>query len=367
MNILSANKEFKTVLCRWMLIFFSPALVMVPKTTYAAGWTYNCVITNRSGYLSTPNYSYIGTSTVPIKGELTLSTTAIITTNSSVNFDLSDTYQNTLKNDLLLPVRALHSAANTNGVSGSGAVTAFLHAWSAPGVTGIQSPPEGGRISDVIGVTTASYISPATIHYESNSKQIARTNFHSGLSTGTDISNPITNYSVTSSIGPLNEYAPSSMSFTITMPTIAGSYLNIQNYRPTGGFSYAPSYNNLGSVVCSRNATPLSLTITPPNVNFGTAIVGSTNIIAQPITWSTSGSGQAGTWTLTFDSATKTGNYINLGGANISILDTASNQVPLGTPLNIGGTSGSYTLSLDPSTGTDGTKSANLSVTVTAN
>lgn len=98
-------------------------------------------------------------------------------------------------------------------------------------------------------------------------------------------------------------------------------------------------------------------------------MLGSGVPVTRQLTWSTTGAGQAGVWMLTFQPASTdaSGKYINLGGANISVLDSGGNLVAINTPVNISGTSGVYTLSLNTSSGTFGPQSTTLNVAVTAN
>ncbi|EFP3427426.1 hypothetical protein HP125_004470, partial [Salmonella enterica] len=49
------------------------------------------------------------------------------------------------------------------------------------------------------------------------------------------------------------------------------------------------------------------------------------------------GNGNASIWTLTFDSITRDGDAVLLGGAKVSVLDKNGVVVPLGIPVEIQG------------------------------
>lgn len=170
---------------------------------------------------------------------------------------------------------------------------------------------------------------------------------------------------------PKNEYASHTVTFTHTFNSIGLGAVVMSGVTnlPRGDQYYPPSAGTpTTTITCTRAATPLTLTLGASSIDFGTVMMGSSPV-TRPLTWTATGSGQTGTWTLTFvpQYTGTSGKYINLGGADISVLDSGNNLVPLNTQVNISGTSGSYKLSLDPTKGTPGAKTTNLNVTLTAN
>lgn len=181
---------------------------------------------------------------------------------------------------------------------------------------------------------------------------------------------PVTNATLVLPVGPKNEYQQHVITFR---HYYAQLFFDTYVYPGTSTIPAGPSQaysvaSSDTSITCTRDATPLVLTLGASSIDFGAVMVGSTPV-TRSLTWTATGSGQAGSWTLTFQpsSADTSGKYIRLGGASISVLDSGNNLVALNTPVNISGTSGSYTLSLDPTKGTPGAETTILNVTLTAN
>lgn len=172
---------------------------------------------------------------------------------------------------------------------------------------------------------------------------------------------------ITLSQAPKNQYQPHVFSFN-TGPVV--SFYGLSGTYSPPGLSFGDFTSRSPSspvVTCTRNADALVLTLDTTEINFGTVPSASTALIKKNLTWRATGSGLAGIWTLTFDSPSRAGNDILLGGAKISVLDS-STIIPLGSPVNIAGTSGSYTLQLDPTTANAfDPVETNLSITLTAN
>lgn len=174
-------------------------------------------------------------------------------------------------------------------------------------------------------------------------------------------------------ISPKNEYQKHTLVFMDTVGTMGfgisapvtytkWKYLGNTYLPPNGG-------NSSFQITCISVPTPLALTLGASSIDFGTVMLGSATSVTRELTWSATGSGQAGTWQLTFNpSATDaSGKYISLGGADVSVLDPDNNLVALNTPVNVSGVSGNYILSLDPTKGTTGAKATLLNVILTAN
>ncbi|MFZ1874088.1 MAG: hypothetical protein WAU54_15130 [Chania sp.] len=169
--------------------------------------------------------------------------------------------------------------------------------------------------------------------------------------------------------GPKNEYLPHTITFTETLLTIGYGISNAFGINLGAGSYYpAPSQVFPFRITCTREATPLTITLNDGNpvIDFGTVFLRQDPVV-RPLTWRASGSGQADIWTLTYDSPTKTDDTLLLGDVTITIQDESGNIIPLGSPITIQGTRGEHSLSLDPKTDVTGVQSTNLTVTLTAN
>lgn len=166
-----------------------------------------------------------------------------------------------------------------------------------------------------------------------------------------------------------NEYLANTIRFTYSARSIIGltPLENNFGYGATWGDLIFMSAAPL-TVICTRSATPLTLTLEPKDINFGSLLLGSNTPVTHPLRWSATGTGQAGVWTLTFEpeATDSSGKYISLGGAKVSVLD-GGNLVALNEPVTISGTSGNYTLSLDPGNANPGPQAVNLNIILTAN
>ncbi|MEJ3966561.1 hypothetical protein [Citrobacter braakii] len=169
----------------------------------------------------------------------------------------------------------------------------------------------------------------------------------------------------------INEYAPATITVNSTGANQAYWYVSpvsgsTTNVTAGGMLSLIPA--NM-TVTCTRAATPLTLTITSGGeVDFNSITVGTTAAVLRSVTWSSSGTGHANTWTMTFN-GTGGSNYVSLGNARVYITQP-DNPVPvtLGQPVNIVGTTGVFNLTLDPTGVTAaGAATANMLVTLTAN
>ncbi|MHA7848016.1 hypothetical protein [Serratia sp. D1N4] len=189
------------------------------------------------------------------------------------------------------------------------------------------------------------------------------------LSFNSTFSSPQFSRSLNLPEGPKNEYLPHAITFTETLLTIGyGISSPVGINLGAGSYYPAPSQVFPFRITCTREATPLIITLNDGNpvINFGTVFLRQDPVV-RPLTWRASGSGQADIWTLTYDSPTKTGGTLLLGDVMITIQDESGNIIPLGSPITIKGTSGEHSLSLDPKTEVTGLKSTNLTVTLTAN
>lgn len=119
-------------------------------------------------------------------------------------------------------------------------------------------------------------------------------------------------------------------------------------------------------VICTRPATPLQLTL-DNEISFGELTLNSLPV-TRKLSWSTGGSGLAGTWTMTFEPDKAEGNNILLGDSHISVISSNGAPLALNTPVEITGTSGYFTLTLTPDgKQAGGPVSSNLNVTLSAN
>ncbi|WP_336285304.1 hypothetical protein [Citrobacter arsenatis] len=181
----------------------------------------------------------------------------------------------------------------------------------------------------------------------------------------------ISDGNITLTSGPKNQYL--THTFSINLGPVVTAWGETANGTPPypswGGDKSSVSPGASPVITCSRAADSLSLSMGESTVSFGTVQSGDNLPVNRSLSWSASGSGRAGVWTLTFKPAAtdSSGKYISLGGAKVSVLDSVSQLVPLNQPVNISGTSGSYTLSLDPVAANPGPQSVNLNITLTAN
>lgn len=186
-----------------------------------------------------------------------------------------------------------------------------------------------------------------------------------------DFHNPVRQALLELPVEPANEYREHIITITYTIPNNriiveSEGFVSIPsgNYNPPNYFGNPPQV-----FTCTRPATPLVLTLQNTTLDFNNIQVSTATPVTRELNWTASGTGQASTWQMTFDTDTnkKDGNNILLGNAKVKVLDSTGTQVPLGTPINISGVTGSYTFELDPMSATPGTPSVDVNVTLTAN
>lgn len=170
-----------------------------------------------------------------------------------------------------------------------------------------------------------------------------------------------------STVVPDNEYEDHVVRFDIQGSSVSAEIRNCQGGATNCyGITTIPFSGNIGTMTCTRQATPLRLTLTPPEIDFGTVVYGSEALLRK-LTWAVSGRGQAGRMTLMLDSPSRAGDVVMLGSAKIRIYDTNGNSVPLGTQLDISNITGDFTLSMEPLPGSTTNPTAELNITVTVN
>lgn len=169
-----------------------------------------------------------------------------------------------------------------------------------------------------------------------------------------------------------NEYANRTITYTAVFKgvdvqisnQVAGGY-----GQPPGPMTFAKTpTNNITTITCTREAIPLTLLLTDREINFGSVLQNAAPVV-RTLGWSTSGSGEANSWTLKLDvpDDSRDRDEILLGGAKIAVLDANGVDVPLSVPVNISGTKGELRLILKPESSTIGEAApVNLTLTVSA-
>lgn len=167
--------------------------------------------------------------------------------------------------------------------------------------------------------------------------------------------------------GQFNEYIPSSASFRLA-GNIVFNYA-ATNPATSGQGPVTRPFSAASVLTCVREATPLTLTLQNSVLDFNNIQTGTTTFITRKLNWSASGAGQVSTWTMTFDTAAdnKEGDNILLGNTRVRILDTAGTPIPLATPVNINGVTGSYIFELDPAGALPGISDTEINITLSAN
>ncbi|HII3146289.1 TPA: hypothetical protein ACY3HI_004738 [Citrobacter braakii] len=122
------------------------------------------------------------------------------------------------------------------------------------------------------------------------------------------------------------------------------------------------------SLTCIRNKTPVSLVVTPGELNFGIIPVSDITPVVRTVSWSVAGASQADNWTITIDGAADSteGHYFLLGAGRVEIRDSENNIMTPGVSENAQGGSGIYTLTLYPAGASVGEFSGILNFTMSA-
>ncbi|MGG5415018.1 hypothetical protein ACQVAR_13390 [Edwardsiella tarda] len=331
----------------------------------ATPWVYNCSIPNTRPSYVLESGSATGTSSFSFwAGSANISSTLI-----------SDS-QNT-GNDYGLAILQSLMITGYYTYTVGGSITAWFYGNTVSlvnggnsiylqGVPGLGSPSTNNATYASIS-SCAGYASTCVVPVFKVSGSTTLSNFFYIAFTGSTFSSPVLSYGINLS-PPKNEFQSHTIVYRIYYNSnVHGISGPVNSGIADGDKTIAYGYSI--DVTCSRAATPLVLTLSSSSINFGTVMLGNSIPVNRPLTWTATGTGQASIWTLTFQptSTDASGKYINLGGANVSLLDSGSNLVALNTPVNISGTSGTYTLSLNPATGVFGPQSTNLNVTLTAN
>lgn len=166
---------------------------------------------------------------------------------------------------------------------------------------------------------------------------------------------------------PPNEYLKATYVFTGPPTTHIGTAPELNMTSGAGAGDPSLPLTRVPQVTCTREATPMSLVLTPAEIKFGSMQPGSTAPVSQEMTWKANGTGQTPLWTMRFDTPAATGDEINLGGGRVTIKDDNMNIVKPGTDTAVTGNTGKYHFELDPSSGTPGDHAVNITVTLTAN
>lgn len=345
---------------------FSAALSLlgvIPTGIASSPWTYHCSIESNMSTYASSMYNTVDPTHFDFR---LLASTREMTATDNQGLDNNALIRNVeaLKNSLydLIQVQFINASA-TATVYGA-ALYGDEHTFTGYGV----QPPEStshNLISYILNCR--GYTHCITILTPVNG--VLSFQINNKISFNSTFSTPQFSLPLNLPEGPKNEYQSHSITFTDTLLAIGygiSSPVGI-NLGP-GSYYPAPSQASRSRITCNREATPLTVTLNDggPVISFGTVLLRQDTVV-RPLTWKTSGSGQADIWTLTYDSPTKTGNTLLLGDVMITIQDELGNIIPLGSPVTIKGTSGEHTLSLDPKTDMTGLQSTNLTVTLTAN
>lgn len=345
---------------------FSVALSLlgvIPTGIAATPWTYQCSIENSMSTYTSSWYNTVNPTHFEFR---LLATTREMNATDNQGIDSNALLRNVeaLKNSLYdLGQIQFNNTSATVTVYGA-ALYGDKHDFSGYGVQSPESTRPDlinyflncSAYTDCIGILTPVN---GVLNFQINNK----------LSFSSAFSSPQLSLPLNLPEGPKNEYQSHSITFTDTLLAVGydiSSPVGI-NLGP-GSYYPAPSQASLSRITCNREATPLIVTLNDgsPVISFGTVLLRQDPVV-RPLTWKTSGSGQADIWTLTYDSPTKTGDTLLLGDVMITIQDELGNIIPLGSPVTIRGTSGEHTLILDPKTDMTGLQSTNLNVTLTAN
>ncbi|UAN56702.1 MULTISPECIES: hypothetical protein [unclassified Serratia (in: enterobacteria)] len=356
------NKSLSTdTYCHFSVVLF--LLGISPMGIASSPWTYQCSIESNMSTYTSSWYNTVDPTHFDFR---LLASTREMTAIDNHGLENNALIRNVevLKNSLydLIQVQFINASA-TATVYGS-ALYGDEHTFTGYGV----QPPESTNSNLINYILNCSgYTHCITILTPVNG--VLSFQINNKLSFSSAFSTPQLSISLNLPEGPKNEYQSHSMTFTDTLLAIGyGISSPVGINLGSGSYYSAPSQVYPFRITCNREATPLTVTLNDgsPVISFGTVLLRQDTVV-RPLTWKTSGSGQADIWTLTYDSPTKTGDTLLLGDVMITIKDELGNIIPLGTPVTIRGTSGEHTLSLDPKTDMTGLQSTNLSVTLTAN
>ncbi|WP_155964375.1 hypothetical protein [Edwardsiella hoshinae] len=186
-----------------------------------------------------------------------------------------------------------------------------------------------------------------------------------------NINNPALHKRIVMPSAPRNEYRSHEMRFIHTLYNAVIYIVSSNNTGLTNGeklltFAGGPI---VSEIRCVRPATPLTLTLLDNAITFNPAPLGASTPQVKTLRWQASGSGRADIWTMRFTSAnaTASGDGVLLGGAKVTILDSANQVVPLDQAVTISGTQGEFRLALDARTAQAGNYTSNINLTLTAN
>ncbi|MGI3449413.1 hypothetical protein ACRQQF_08735 [Citrobacter arsenatis] len=166
-----------------------------------------------------------------------------------------------------------------------------------------------------------------------------------------------------------NEYA--SASVHINMESVTNTQFLRRGMLDMGGDARDKTFNDVTSifsgVTCKSTPVPLSLTLTPNIVTFGSVTLGGMSPTTRELRWNTTGSGKANIWSVRFESTNVANNKLTLGGATVSITGKNDQEIPVNTDVAIEGTSGTFNFHLDPTNGTISNHETSVNVVLTAN
>lgn len=337
-----------------------PLCLSASLPVQAAGpWTYNCSGSMVEAKYNSPSYT--------VTNPATINARAITSKTKLVAYDDQNIGTIALNSNVAYFQSQLNYLGMDIYYNKSGQINLYHTNSAYTGTGALSSSVNGSGVT--LNMNCGGYSNCAALGFQSSGDITFASYRRISFLSSTNYNAPATSAILNLPSGPKNEYASHTVTFTHFFSSIGVGAAEATNTTlPLGDQYYPPDSTPITTIVCTRAATPLTLTLGASSIDFGTIVLGSSPV-TRPLTWTATGSGQAGTWTLTFEpqSTDTSGKYINLGGADISVLDSDNNLVPLNTQVNIIGTSGSYKLSLDPTKGTPGTKTTNLNVTLTAN
>lgn len=334
-----------------------------PSAMTAGGWTYQCTAGADTSSYASPGWNTDNPMHFGFRG---LAATRAMSASDDQGLDgnalqkNAEALKNTLYEVTQIQFRNSGAAVNFYGAAPYGTEPAL-------GGNGIPSPEvsDSGVLNFFLNcggyAQCATLLSP--VAGVLNFEIISRLSFNPVFSA------PVLTQTLTLPEGPRNEYHPHNITFTDTLLSLGyGISDPVGITLGSGNYSVAPTQGVPVRIVCSRDATPLSLTLNEGGavISFGTVQVGQ-EPVRRSLPWRTSGTGQADIWTLTYDSPSKSGNTLLLGDAPVTILDGNGVLIPPGVSVPVQGTNGEHILHLDPMFSSPGEQSLNLTVTLTAN
>ncbi|WP_024525030.1 hypothetical protein [Edwardsiella hoshinae] len=235
--------------------------------------------------------------------------------------------------------------------------------------SGVPGPSFSGRMAIDLGCNNENHC--ANIRFTRAQNFTYSMDKRLSFAESANINSPVFQKRIVMPSVPRNEYRSHEIRFlhTVSSAVIGISTrdaINIPGGDHTLTFAGGPI---VSEIRCVRPATPLTLTLLDNAITFNPAPMGASTPQVKTLRWQASGSGRADIWTMRFTSAnaTASGDGVLLGGAKVTILDSANQVVPLDQAVTISGTQGEFRLALDARTAQAGNYTSNINLTLTAN